>query len=65
MDAREQTMPDTASPPLIDGFDSRVAEVNGVRLHYTGSAAILRDSRSSCGTASSRPAMPGGTSPPR
>ena len=27
-------MPNTASPPLIDGFDSRFAEVNGVRLHY-------------------------------
>ena len=34
MEAREQTRPDTASPPLIDGFDSHFAEVNGVRLHY-------------------------------
>ncbi len=34
MGAREQTMPDTASPPLINGSDSRFAEVNGARLHY-------------------------------
>ena len=27
-------MPAKASPPLIDGFNSRVAEVDGVRLHY-------------------------------
>ena len=34
MGAREQSMPAKAYPPLIDGFDSRVAEVDGVRLHY-------------------------------